>query len=264
MPPFPAIARWARTLGVGAACLGVLSASAACRPAPETGFSLERAGKHVRMLATAFGSRPAGSEANVRAREYVATQLRQAGFEVRLQEAIAGSAAGYSTPVVNIVAVRPGRQGEAVALVSHYDSPPESRGAADDGLGVAVCLEAARVLAARSDPRYTLVVAVTDGEELGLKGARALRESQEFSRVRAFLNFEAVGTNGPARLFQAGPGNLWLAGVWAAAAPFPSGSSLFTEVYRRLPNDTDFTELVRSGPPGLNFAPTGNTFAYHK
>jgi hypothetical protein len=180
-----------------------------------------------------------------------------------LQEAVASSGAGVSTPVVNVIAIRQGRQGEAIALVSHYDSPPESRGAADDGLGVAVCLEAARVLAARPDPRYTLVVAVTDGEELGLMGARVLGESQEFSRVRAFLNFEAVGTNGPARLFQAGPGNLWLAGVWAGAAPFPSGSSLFTEVYRRLPNDTDFTVLGRSGTPGLNFAPTGNSFAYH-
>ncbi len=247
----------------GVAGLAALLAAAGCGAPADTGFSMERGAKHVRMLATAFGSRPTGSEANGRARDYIVAELRQAGFEVRLQEALATTGSGLSTPVVNIIAIRPGRQAESVALVSHYDSPPESRGAADAGLGVAVCVEAGRVLAARSDARYTLLVALTDGEELGLMGARALRNAPEFARVRAFLNVEAVGTSGPPRLFQAGPGNSWLTAAWAASAPRPSGSSLFTEIYRRLPNDTDFSVLAPAGPPGLNFAPTGNTFAYH-
>ena len=234
-----------------------------CHARAGTEFALGRAARHVRILSSTIGCRPTGSEANRRAREYAAGQLRAFGLEVRLQEALAFQARGMTTPVVNIVATRAGRQPEAVALVSHYDSPPESRGAADDALGVAVCLEAARVLAQRANPRYGLVVALTDGEELGLMGARALVTAPEFARVRAFLNVEAVGTTGPARLFQAGPGNPWLAGVWARSAPYPAGSSLDAEVYRHLPNDTDFTVLTRSGLPGLNFAPVGNTFAYH-
>lgn len=252
-----------RRIGAGVVCLAVVLAVPGCRGTEDTGFSSERAAKHVRMLATAFGSRPTGSRANRRAGDYVVNELRQAGFTVRTQEELAHSESGLNTPVRNVIAVRPGRQTEAVALVSHYDSPAESRGAADDGLGVAVCLEAGRVLAARPAPRYTLVIAVTDGEELGLMGARALREAPEFAHVGAFVNFEAVGTNGPARLFQSGPGNSWLARAWAMSAPFPSGSSLFTEIYTRLPNDTDFSILKRSGTPGLDFAPTGNTFAYH-
>ncbi len=260
---FDTTVRLRRRTRAGIACLAALLGASGCGAPGDTGFSTDRAAKHIRMLATAFGSRPTGGEANGRARDYIVGELRQAGFEVRLQEALATTGAGLSTPVVNIVATRPGRQPESVALVSHYDSPPESRGAADAGLGVAVCLEAGRVLAARSDPRFTLLVALTDGEELGLMGARALREAPEFARVRAFLNFEAVGTNGPPRLFQAGPGNSWLTAAWAASVPRPSGSSLFTEIYRRLPNDTDFSVLAPSGPPGLNFAPTGNTFAYH-
>ncbi len=263
MLPLDKSSRVTRRAGMGVACLAALVTSAGCGSPADTGFSMERGAKHVRMLATAFGSRPTGSEANGRARSYIVAELRRAGFEVRLQEALATTGSGLSTPVVNIIAVRPGRQAESVALVSHYDSPPESRGAADAGLGVAVCVEAGRVLAARADPRYTLLVALTDGEELGLMGARALREAPEFARVRAFLNFEAVGTNGPPRLFQAGPGNPWLTAAWASSAPRPSGSSLFTEIYSRLPNDTDFSVLAPSGPPGLNFAPTGNTFAYH-
>jgi hypothetical protein len=263
MLPFDRSVGSAMRVQTGVACLAALLAAAGCGVPGPTGFSPERAGKHVRMLATAFGSRPTGSQANGRARDYIVAELRQAGFEVRLQEAHASTNSGVNTPLVNIIATRPGRQAESVALVSHYDSPPDSRGAADDGLGVAVCLEAGRALAERSDPRYSLLVALTDGEELGLMGARALRESPEFSRVRAFLNFEAAGTSGPPRLFQAGPGNSWLTAVWAASAPHPSGSSFFTEVYRRLPNDTDFSVLAPAGPPGLNFAPIGNTFAYH-
>ena len=263
MLPLDRCARPLRRLGAGVACLAAMAAVAGCAAPRDTGFSMTRAAKHVRMLATAFGSRPTGSEANARARDYIVAELRQAGFDVRVQQALASSGTGLNTPVANIIATKPGRQAESIALVSHYDSPAESRGAADAGLGVAVCLEAGRVLAGRPDARYTLLVALTDGEELGLMGARALRETPEFSHVGAFLNFEAVGTNGPPRLFQAGPGNAWLTAAWAAAAPKPSGSSLFTEIYRRLPNDTDFSVLAPSGPPGLNFAPTGNTFAYH-
>lgn len=258
-PRWPGVQRSLGTLAVLVAAL----AAADCRgPDAATGFSLERASKHVRMLGTAFGSRPTGSEANRQARAYVVDQLRRSGFEVRLQEAMPDAGGRLTTPTVNIVAVRPGRQSDAVALVSHYDSTPESRGAADDGLGVAICLEAGRVLAERSDSRYTLVVAVTDGEELGLMGARALRSAPDFSAVRVFLNFEAVGTTGPPRLFQSGPGNQWLSAAWAASVPHPSGSSLFTEVYRRLPNDTDFS-VLKSAAPGFDFAPTGNSFAYH-
>jgi hypothetical protein len=254
--------RWSGSAPI--AFLAVALALGGCRGAsPDTGFSYERASKHVRMLGTAFGSRPATSAANRQARAYLVTELERAGFDVRLQEARPDWPGRMTTPIVNIIAIKPGQVGDAVALVAHYDSPPESRGAADDGLGVAVCVEAGRVLAGRANPRYTLVVALTDGEELGLMGARALRESPEFAPVRAYLNFEAVGTEGPARLFQAGPGNSWLAAAWARAVPFPSGSSLFTEVYQRLPNDTDFSILKQTGAPGLNFAPTGNTPAYH-
>jgi hypothetical protein len=267
MPRTDSSTCWPSSRRRAAACtalLGSLVAGTGCRPADTTtGFSVERASKHVRMLGTSFGSRPATSRANGQARAYLVAELQRAGFQVRLQEALPDAQSRMMTPVVNVIAVRPGRQSEAVALVSHYDSPPESRGAADDGLGVAVCVEAGRVLAQRASPRYTLIVALTDGEELGLMGARALLQAPEFAAVRAYFNIESVGTNGPARLFQAGPGNSWLTAVWARSAPFPSGSSLLTEVYRRLPNDTDFSILRQSGAPGLNFAPTGNTFAYH-
>ena len=60
---------------------------------------------------------------------------------------------------------------DAVALVSHYDSVPDGPGAGDDALGVATCLESGRVLAGLG-LRHSLFVIVTDGEEVGLMGAR--------------------------------------------------------------------------------------------
>ena len=35
------------------------------------------------------------------------------------------------------------------------------------------------------------------------------------------------------------------------------------EIYKRLPNDTDFSILKRQDIPGLNFAPVGDSYAYH-
>ena len=37
-----------------------------------------------------------------------------------------------------------------------------------------MCLEAGRLLAARPNPVHSLIVALTDGEEIGLMGAAAL------------------------------------------------------------------------------------------
>ena len=262
MPPVPPCARvFCRLVGLAA---GLLSAVFAAGCGGETGFSGARARDHVRMLAGTIGSRPAGSDANRRAREYVVGELRAAGFQVRIQAADASRPElGQTTRVFNVIGVRPGTSADAVALVTHYDSPPESRGAADDGLGSAVVLEAARVLAQRADPRWTLVVALTDAEELGLMGAAALVHDPVMMQVRAYLNLEAVGTTGPSLLFQTGPGNAWLVKAWAAAAPAPAGNSITTEIYERLPNDTDFSVIRHLGIPGLNFAPVGYSEAYH-
>jgi len=246
-----------------ALAFGIVFALCGCAP-PAPRFSLPNARAHVAMLATTIGSRPVGTEANRRAREYVVDQLRLYGFEVRVQEADAvRRQSGVTAHVNNVIAVKAGEVPDAVALVAHYDSAPESPGAADDGLGVAVALEAGRVLAARPRPRYSLVVALTDGEEVGLMGAEALVVEPIMQRIRAYLNFEAIGTTGPSLLFETGPGNAWLVNAWAAGSPYPVGASFSTEIYRRLPNNTDFSVLKRAGVPGLNFAPIGNSYVYH-
>ena len=228
-------------------------------------FSEQNARVHLAMLAGTIGSRPVGTEANARARAYLIDQLKLYGYNVRVQEMDARRAdLGRTARVANLIAVLPGTKPEAIGLLSHYDSVPESPGAADDGLGVAVSLEAARVLAARSDRTWTIFVLITDGEESGLMGAVGLMTDREVtSRLQAYINVEAAGSGGAAHLFEAGPGNGWLIGPWARRAPHPRGASFGIEIYRRLPNDTDFTILARHGIPGLNFALVGDGYSYH-
>jgi hypothetical protein len=243
----------------------IIGSSSACAPPHDSEFSVDNARAHVEMLAGTIGSRPIGTEANARARQYLVDQLLQHGFEVRVQETDAQRPEhGLTARVSNIIAVKAGMRPEAIALVAHYDSRPDTPGAADDGLGTAVCVEAGRVLAARPDRNHTLMVILTDGEEIGLMGAAAVvTDPAVVDRIAAFLNFEAAGASGPSRLFQAGPGSPWLVESWARHAPSPRGSSLNAELYERLPNDTDFTIFSRAGLVGLNFAATGDGYAYH-
>jgi hypothetical protein len=250
--------------GRHAALAVLLAASTACtRPAPR--FSLENARSHVQMLAGTIGSRPIGTPENQRARQYVVDQLRLFGYDVRVQETDARRTDfGVTARVANVIAVKAGAEKNAIALVSHYDSHPSAPGAADDGLGVAVSLEAARVLAAREGRRHTLFVLVTDGEEAGLMGAAGLVTDRDvMDRLQAYINIESTGSGGTSMLFEAGPGNGWIVKPWARSAPHPRGASFAVEIYHRLPNDTDFSILKRRGVPGLNFAATGDSYPYH-
>jgi hypothetical protein len=230
--------------------------------APAVNVAAARA--HVESLAARIGSRPIGSAANAKAREYIAGELTRLGFAVRLQEADAVDASrGLTAHVVNIIAVRDGARSDAVALVSHYDSVPDGPGAADDALGVATCLESARLLSS-APMQHSLFVIVTDGEEVGLMGARAAVTDPEVAvRVKSVLNFDGTGAARPAFMFQAGPGRAAPFDAWASSAERPRGASFAVEIYRRLPNDTDFTVFRAFGAAGLDFAPLGDSYAYH-
>ena len=77
------------------------------------------------------------------------------------------------------------------------------------------------------------------------------------------LNFEGRGNAGPSLTFEVSSRNGWVIGEYARAVPYPTASSLFYEVYRNLPNNTDFTPLREAGVTGLNFAYVGGYPDYH-
>ncbi len=116
--------------------------------------------RHASSLSS-LGPHPWGSPRARVAAEYVAAQFRDAGLdEVRLQPFERGGLQG-----TNVLGVLRAPGDEFVLVGAHHDSAPEAPGAYDDGGGVGVLIEAARVLARASQRRRTLVFASFDGEE---------------------------------------------------------------------------------------------------
>lgn len=235
--------------------------------APPGDFAAMRALVHLRAIAAA--PHPTGSEAHAAVHEHILQALRSHGLTPEVQNvSVNVSSWARKVPggvVKNIVAVLPGRErGPAVLLASHYDSVAQGPGASDDGAAVAAMLETLRALRAGPALKNDVIFLFTDGEELGLVGAEVFAAQHPLAaRVDAMLNFEARGSRGPVFMFETSPENGWLIGELAAAAPHVTASSLSGEVYRRMPNDTDFSIFRKRGVSGMNFAYIGGLRHYH-
>ncbi|MEH1126497.1 M28 family peptidase [Micromonospora sp. CPCC 206061] len=239
--------------------------------APADTFSAERAFTHV----SAVGARThvAGSAANDQVRDHITGTLRGLGLDTSVQDTV-GLEAGHISGgeggsafarVRNVVALLPGAAPTGrVFLVAHYDSVQTGPGGNDDGAGVATILEVARALAAGPRPRNDVVLVLTDAEEACLCGAAAFAGSHPLAAGGGVvLNLEARGSTGPVIMFETSRRNAALVGVYGRAAPHPVGTSFAVEVYRLLPNDTDFTAFLDKGFIGLNSAYIDGSATYH-
>ncbi len=240
--------------------------------APDSLFSADRAAGYIREIART--PHPIGSAADARVRQFIVAQLNAMGLHPKLDTAVAtGSYSGihYAATVINIVAKLPGTSNtKSILLLAHYDSVPTGPGASDDGAGVAALLETIRALKASPRLRNDVVAVFTDGEETGMMGGQALSENTKLMHgVGVALNFEARGTSGPCLMFQTSPdsasgnGNGWLIKQLAESGAHPVATSFSEDVYKRLPNNTDFSWLMSKGVAGLNFAFIGDIEHYH-
>jgi hypothetical protein len=250
--------------------LALLFASApAALPAsaPTDVFSAGRARAHLEHIAAV--PHPVGSEAHREVREYLLRTLRELGVrpEVQVTSAINPDLGDHvpGATVHNVIARLEGEEGQkALAITAHYDSVPTAPGAADDGAGVAAMLETLRALKSGPRLRNDILFVFTDAEEMGLLGARAFAHQHPLAeRIAVVLNFEARGANGPSLMFQTGADNRWLIEHLARSGAPVLASSLFAEVYRRLPNDTDFSIFLRQGKAGLNIGFIDGFMRYH-
>ena len=64
-------------------------------------------------------------------------------------------------------------------------------------------------------------------------------------------------------MFETSPNNGWLIEQFGATEPYPIAHSLAYEIYRLLPNDTDFTVFKKANLPGFNFAYINGLTHYH-
>ena len=229
-------------------------------------FSAGRALAVLRDLAGDEAPHPVGSAASARVRERIAARLQNLGLPVEVQQAFTcGKSYPVCGSVANVLSRLPGRSaGPAVLLAAHYDSVPAGPGIADDLASVAAIIEVARALTAGPAPRNPVIFLLDEGEEAGLLGARAFVARHPWAReVGAAINMEARGTGGLSFMFETSDDNAWLIDAYARAVRRPAALSLTYEVYKRLPNDTDFTVFKRAGVPGLNFAFIDEVSHYH-
>src|SRR3990172_3381599 len=157
-------------LVVTAIALGLLGRAFFFHPSPGN-FSGRRAYTHV-TAQMELGPRVTGSAASVAAGNYIADQMRSAGWSVEFQPFVY-----QGTPVRNVIARANVGKGPVIILGAHYDSRrradrdpvhvTEPVPGADDGAsGVAVLLELARTLD-RQKISNELWLAFFDAEDNG-------------------------------------------------------------------------------------------------
>jgi hypothetical protein len=135
----------------------------------------EAALRHAAALA-ALGPHPWGSPRAPVAAEYVAAQFRAVGLqEVRLQ-----SFESHGIKGSNAIGVLRAPGPEFIVIGAHHDTAPEAPGAYDDGGGVGVLIEAARVLARQPSRPRTLVFVSFDAEEAWSTGKTTTAGSRAY------------------------------------------------------------------------------------
>jgi hypothetical protein len=235
--------------------------------APAEAFSAARA--MTQISAVAHDPRPVGSAPHGEARAYLLDQLESLGWRTEVQESIGmfdfgGDGTQSIAAVGNVIATKLGTASTGtVVLTAHYDTVAGSPGAGDDGIGVGVLLETARALSAAAAPRNTVMILLTDAEEVGLLGAEAfVRERASELGTAVVLNHEARGAGGAPMTFRMSSPNSELLEV-LAGAPGVFADSSSEATFEALPNDTDFTPFEQGGLHGYDTAITADGAYYH-
>ncbi|MDO9261528.1 MAG: M28 family peptidase, partial [Flavobacteriaceae bacterium] len=235
----------------------------------KTQFSTVRALVHVKEIS----KKPhfVGTEAHTEVRNYIVSELQKLGLEVKIQQQVATNIKWRASATLhNIIARIPGENhAEALMLMSHYDSSPHaSLGASDAASGVATIIEGVSAfLSSNLKPKNNIIILISDGEELGLLGAKAFVKYHPWAKeVKLVLNFEARGSGGPSyMLLETNHGNKKLIEAFSKANnPFPISNSMVYSIYKSLPNDTDLTVFREDANiDGYNFAFIDDHFDYH-
>jgi hypothetical protein len=235
-------------------------------------FSVDNAEQVLTRVLGPEKPHPVGSVENVAVRGRILNEFAALGvpahtytaFTCNEQDAHKFGLLPCATVTDIIADVIPGSS-KAIVMLAHLDSVPAGPGSSDDESGVATVLEAARALKAGNlQSAHPVIAVITDGEEAGLLGANAFLQNAAFkARVGAVVNVEARGTSGASLLFQTSPGDARLIDLYAANVPAYATSSLFAEIYKRLPNDTDLTLFIDAGFTSFNFAFADNVRYYH-
>ncbi len=171
---------------------------------------------------------------------------KQASLQLKVKSRLyAKSVAG-----TNIIAEIPGKgPNEVILLGAHLDSWFHGQGATDNAAGVAVALEAARIISRLPKPKRTIRIAFWGGEEQGLLG------SKEYTRplmlkddVKMYFNLDSGGGK--------------IRGIYAVKTPRfqpllkkwlkPTGEDTVV-LNPKQPVKSDFESFLEKGVPAFEF-----------
>lgn len=108
----------------------------------------------------------------------------------------------------NVLVSIPGTTEEVWMMGGHLDSVPAGPGINDNGTGVALQLELARLLADNPGTGDGALMAFWGAEESGLVGSLAwVADQTDFEGIQAYLNYDMVGSPNPGRFVYDGDGS---------------------------------------------------------
>jgi hypothetical protein len=150
-------------------------------------------------------------------------------------------------PAFNVIATIPGAElpNEYILLSAHFDTWDGSTGAADNGTGTIIMMEAARLLKQfYPNPRRTIIVGLWNSEEQGLNGSRAFA----FDHPEVIENLQASFNqdNGTGRIVR-----ISMQGLTEAGAHF---GRWFSEIPAQLTREIDLDIPGSPGGGGSDFA----------
>jgi len=174
----------------------------------------DRALDDVRILsADDMGGRGIETEGSAKARAYIAGRFRDLGLTVVEQpfgftRGSDGKEVHGVNLIVRIEGTRPG--GKVLVVTAHYDHLGTRggviyNGADDNASGVAGLLAVAEAFTA-APPVHTVVLVALDGEETGLRGARAFVASPAvpLADIGLNVNFDMIAKNAGGEIYASG------------------------------------------------------------
>ncbi|BCZ45602.1 hypothetical protein psyc5s11_16690 [Clostridium gelidum] len=230
-------------------------------------FSAQRAMEYVEKIAVK--PHEIGSLEHDKVRDYLLTELTNLGLKPEVQKDFSVNNIMGETLKGNIenICARLNGNGdskEAILMVAHYDSTSGGPGAADDAAGVATLLETIRALKESAPLKNDVIFLISDGEEMGLLGAKSFVDKNPLLKDSTMvMNFEARGNSGPVIMFETGNNNEWFMKEFKKSISNPVAYSFLYEIYKYMPNNTDFTLFKKAGKDGFNFATLEGYETYH-
>lgn len=215
-------------------------------------------------------------ESKKEVRDYLISELKELGLEPEIYgyEDVYEKRSNSNVDLENIYAEIKGKSDSYIMLATHYDSSHAKKerysekdgslGAADAGYGLSTILETLRVIKESGvQLENGIKILLTDGEEYGLLGAKeAVKESEILEGVNYVINIEARGTKGPAVMFETSPNNTPVIDLYEHSKK-PFSYSVAPEIYRLLPNWTDFTVFLENDLTGINISVLDGLENYH-